>query len=196
MGFPLTANDGHRKSILYYSFFRGRVLRSNNLAVVQLRSVSGLQSGVFAVQQVAHRLPASFVCFFGGLTLVGVHAALTCSASRFGSAAVQASVGEAWFIRLQLELFAAHRANFDGKSHLIFYDTTVRTVQKSTRAIPSLDTSQRRVLTSSHSKEFHNRDRATSLRSACRHLPGRSRRPRRGVAGSYPLVANIHSRRS
>src|SRR5258708_16738218 len=59
-------------------------------------------SAVFAVQQVAHRLPASFVCFFCSLALVGVHPVLTGGGRRFGGAAVRAAVGEARFIRLQL----------------------------------------------------------------------------------------------
>jgi hypothetical protein len=91
-------------------------------------------SAVFAVQQVAHRLPASFVCFFCSLALVGVHPALTGGGSRFGDAAVRAAVGEARFIRLQLELFTADGADLDGEKPFYFYDTTRQTLQKGARA--------------------------------------------------------------
>jgi hypothetical protein len=75
---------------------------------------------VFAIQQFAHRLPAGGVRFVGVLAFVGVHAAFRCRRGVFGSAALRAAIGEAGFVRFQLEFFFANRANFDGESHLHF----------------------------------------------------------------------------
>jgi hypothetical protein len=77
---------------------------------------------VLAVEEVAHGLTAGIVRFFGGGAFVGGHAALGCGTGRFGGArflcALGAAVGEARFIRLQLELLVADGADFDGKRHV------------------------------------------------------------------------------
>jgi hypothetical protein len=59
---------------------------------------------ILAVQKVAHRLPASRVCFTLILALDGIHAALGYGFNRLGGAALWAAVGETGFIGLQLKL--------------------------------------------------------------------------------------------
>jgi len=73
---------------------------------------------ILAVQQVAYRLSASVAYFTGGFALVRVHAALGCR-SGFGGTALRADVGEAGFIRLELELFRADRADFCWENHFV-----------------------------------------------------------------------------
>ena len=95
---------------------RGLKRRFNCLPV----SERDVDLAIFAVQQVAHRLPASLVHFTRGLTLVSVLAVLRCRDSWFGGAARRAMVGETRFIRLQLELFCAESTDFYWESHLPF----------------------------------------------------------------------------
>lgn len=62
-------------------------------------------------------MPPSLVRFNHIFAFVGVHGALDYGIDRFGPAALWAAVGETWFVRLQLELFRADSADFDGKRH-------------------------------------------------------------------------------
>jgi hypothetical protein len=92
------------------------------LAAASFYLLSGRTSdsklAILAVQELAHRLPPSRVRLTHGLALVGVHAALSRRECRFRGAALGAAVGKTGFIRLQLKLFSADRANFYGESHL------------------------------------------------------------------------------
>src|SRR5215471_16796622 len=67
---------------------------------------------VFSVQQVAHRLPASFVLF----ARVGGKFALAMIVG-FRFAAIGTAVGETGLAGLQFELFSADDANSDGECH-------------------------------------------------------------------------------
>ena len=63
-------------------------------------------------------MAAGFVGFGYGLALVGVHAGFGGGiACGVGGAAFGAAIGESGFIGLQLELFGADGADFDGKGH-------------------------------------------------------------------------------
>jgi hypothetical protein len=73
---------------------------------------------ILAVEEVAHRLPASFVGFTCSLAFLGVHVTLGRWGRRFGGAAVRAVVGETGFVRLELELFSAEDADFCWGKHV------------------------------------------------------------------------------
>jgi hypothetical protein len=60
---------------------------------------------VLAVEEVAHGLSAGFVSLRLGFAVVGGCGLLLCGSGRIGFTARGAAVGEAWFVRLQLELF-------------------------------------------------------------------------------------------
>jgi hypothetical protein len=62
-------------------------------------------------------MPPSFIHFRRRLAFLGVHGALRRGIGRFGGAARRAAVSETGFVRLELELFSADHADFDGKSH-------------------------------------------------------------------------------
>jgi hypothetical protein len=74
-------------------------------------------------------LPPSLIGFTSILALVGVHAVLTYGGGCFGGTTLRAAVGETGFIRLQLELFLADRADFDGESHPD-HDTTLAALEE------------------------------------------------------------------
>jgi hypothetical protein len=84
----------------------------------------GQRLAVLTIEEFAHRLPPSVIGFTSILALIDVHAVLVYRGSCFGGTTLRAAVGETGFIRLQLELFLADRADFDGKSHPN-YDTTL-----------------------------------------------------------------------
>jgi hypothetical protein len=73
-------------------------------------------------------LPPSLICCTSILALIGVHAVLVYRGGSFRSTTLRAAVGETGLIRLQLELFVADRADFDGESHPD-YDTTVAALE-------------------------------------------------------------------
>jgi hypothetical protein len=72
---------------------------------------------VLAIEQVAHGLSAGVTHFTGSLALVGIHLTLGRWSGGFGGTAIRANVGEAGFIRLQLELFRADGADFCWENH-------------------------------------------------------------------------------
>ena len=73
---------------------------------------------ILAVEEVAHRLPASFVGFTCSLAFLGVHVALGRWGRRFRGAAIRTVVGETGFVRLELELFSADSADSCWESHV------------------------------------------------------------------------------
>ena len=73
-------------------------------------------------------MPPSLVGFTSILALIGVHAVLTYGGGCFGGTTLRAAVGETGLIRLQLELYVADRADFDGESHPD-YDTTLAALE-------------------------------------------------------------------
>ena len=60
---------------------------------------------VFAVEEVAHHLSASFVRFFLRLAFFGIHGTLWCGDGLFGNAAGGTVVGKARFVGPQFEFF-------------------------------------------------------------------------------------------
>jgi hypothetical protein len=75
---------------------------------------------VLAIQQFAHRLAAGFVRLFRILVL---RAASAATGRRIGGVSFAASgtaVGKAGLVRLQLKLFCANHADFNGEGHDIF----------------------------------------------------------------------------
>ncbi len=85
---------------------------------------TGESSAVFTVEEIPHRVSSSLVRCSHCLAFVRVHGALGYGVHRFGGAALGAAVGESGFVGLQFELFVADDADFDGKGHWKFYDTT------------------------------------------------------------------------
>lgn len=79
----------------------------------------GKRSAIFAVEEVAHGSPARFIGFGSGFAFIGVDGLGDYRVGGFGFAAGWAAIGEAGFIRLQLELFAADSTDSDRESHPI-----------------------------------------------------------------------------
>jgi hypothetical protein len=71
---------------------------------------------VLPVQQFAHRLAAGFVRLFRILVLRAASAATGRRLGSFRFAACRAPIGEAGLVRLQLKLFCANHADFNGKA--------------------------------------------------------------------------------
>src|SRR5580692_5297601 len=88
-----------------------------------------LALAVFAIEQVAHRLPASFVSFLQSLAFVGVPAPLGNGVGGFGFAARRTAVREAGLVRLQLELFRTDGTDADGECHANIMIQAVPTLQ-------------------------------------------------------------------
>ena len=88
----------------------------------------GRRLAVLTIEEFAHRLPPSVIGFTSILALIGVHAVLVCRGSCFGGTTLRAAVGEAGFIRLQLQRFVADRADFDRERHPD-YDTTLAALE-------------------------------------------------------------------
>jgi hypothetical protein len=72
---------------------------------------------VFAVKEISHGLTSGLVRFGWSLLVDGVHVTLCERFYRFGFAALGTAIGETGFVGLQLELFLADDADFDGKCH-------------------------------------------------------------------------------
>ena len=81
---------------------------------------SGQRLTILAIEQRAHRLSPSLVCFTHCLALIRVHGAPSRRGAWFRSAARRAAVGETGLVRFQFELLRADRADFEGESHLSF----------------------------------------------------------------------------
>ena len=86
-------------------------------SVVAPHAPGKTRSTVFAIKQVAHRLPSRLIGLRLGLALVGVHGPLAWGVGRFGSAAFRAPIGKSGLVRLEFELFFTNDADFDGKRH-------------------------------------------------------------------------------
>ena len=84
-------------------------------------AVRGL--AIFTVEKVAHGLATSFVGFRKGTAIVSVHGGLSSGGLDFTGlrlAALGTAIGEAGLIGLELELFRADGAGFDGEGHAVF----------------------------------------------------------------------------
>ena len=80
-------------------------------------AVTGQLSTVFAIQKIAHGLPARLIHFTRTLAIDSIHRALGHWINRIGLTALRTAIGKPGFIGLQFELFSAYSADFDGISH-------------------------------------------------------------------------------
>jgi hypothetical protein len=96
-------------------------ITTSSMSCSGIRLTTGLPGlTVLPIQQLAHRLTAGFVRFFRILVLGAAHAAFCRRLSSVSLAARRTPIRKAGFVRLELKLFCANSANFNGKGHAVF----------------------------------------------------------------------------